>query len=180
MKKIKFLYIVGPHFKYTHKNFQDFTNIMLELQKLNMNFEINITLIKEQLENSLLWNNQLNSQTNFLGYISKEEMNKYFSDNTILISTSIIETLGLHVIEAIQNGIVPIVPNEKYSRSVYGNSILTYELFDIKSLLKLLLDIFDNKVDYKDYILKIQKDLKMNEMNKHQHIVDIFKEIKNV
>ena len=33
-KKIKFLYIVGPHFDYIHKNFIDFTNAMLDLVKI--------------------------------------------------------------------------------------------------------------------------------------------------
>ena len=179
-KKVKFLYIVGPHFEYIHKNFQDFTNMMLELQKQNIDFEINITLTKDQLEKSLLWDSKLNDKTNFLGYISKDEMSKYFSDNTILISTSIIETLGLHVVEAIQNGIVPIVPNEEYSKSVYGDNILRYELFSIKSFINVLFSIIENKIDCNKYILQLQKDLKNNEKNKYQNIVDILEKVKNV
>jgi hypothetical protein len=62
---------------------------------------------------------------------------KNFQSNTILVSTSIIETLGLHVIEAIQNGVAVIVPNEKYSLSVYGSSVLTYETFNHDSLARL-------------------------------------------
>jgi len=180
IKNIKFLYIVGPHFEYTHKNFQDFTNMMIGLQKQNIDFEINITLTKEQLSNSTLWNNKLNNNTNFLGYICKDEMSQYFSNNTILISTSIIETLGLHVIEAIQNGIIPIVPSEKYSNSVYSDNILTYDLFDIKSFLNLLLSIIGNKIDCPQYILQLQKDLKNSEKNKYQNIVDILEKVKNV
>lgn len=179
-KKVKFLYIVGPHFEYIHKNFQDFTNVMLELLKCNVDFEINVTLTKEQLEASLLWDNKLNDKTNFLGYIGKDKINKYFSDNTILISTSIVETLGLHVIEAIQNSIVPIVPDEHYAISVYGDNILRYKLFDIKSLLNLILSIINNKIDCSKYILQLQNDLKISEKNKYQNIIDIFEKVKDV
>ena len=98
--KINFIYIVGPHFEIIHKNFIDFTNAMLGLDSLGINFEINITLSYNQLNNSNVWDSSLNCKTNFLGYISdQEQMTKLFYDNTILISTSIIETLGLHVIE---------------------------------------------------------------------------------
>ncbi|RLA83984.1 MAG: hypothetical protein DRG78_02690 [Epsilonproteobacteria bacterium] len=177
-QKIKFLYIVGPHFEYIHKNFIDFINVMLELNKRNIDFEINITLTKEQLENSVLWDNNLNDKTNFLGYLTdKEKMQELFCDNTILISTSIIETLGLHVIEGIKNGIVTIAPDEEYSKAVYGENIIKYNLFDTKSLLNSVLSIINNKIDCTDYILTLQNDLKISENNKQKNIVDIFDEI---
>ncbi len=177
-QKIKLLYIVGPHFEYIHKNFIDFTNVMLELNKRDIDFEINITLTKEQLENSILWDSSLNNKTNFLGYISdKEKMQDLFCNNTILISTSIIETLGLHIIESIKNGIVTIAPNEEYSNTVYGKNIIKYNLFDTQSLLNSILSIIDNKIDCTDYILTLQNDLKISENNKYQNIVDIFDEI---
>jgi hypothetical protein len=176
-KKIVFLYIVGPHFEYIHKNIIDFTNVMLEFQRLNIDFEIKITLTKEQLNSSTLWNNKLNKNTNFLGYIDKTKIKQHFIDNTILISTSIIETLGLHVIEAIINGNIAIAPNELYSKSVYGSNILKYTLFDTKSLLKIILHILNNKADDKIYIKTLQNNLKYNEENKKNNIVDIFTKI---
>ena len=98
-------------------------------------FEINITLTNEQLSNSKVWNVSLNSKTNFLGYMSdQEKMKELFCDNTILISTSIIETLGLHVIEGIKNGIVTIVPDEEYSNTVYGKNMFKYELCNKNAL----------------------------------------------
>jgi len=36
---------------------------------------------------------------------------------------------------------VPIAPSEMYSYSVYGNNIITYELFNTKSLLNAILSI---------------------------------------
>ena len=180
-KKLKFLYIVGPHFEYIHKNFIDFTNVMLELLKLNVDFEINITLTKEQLNNSSLWNTSLNENTNFLGYINERNIiDKLFCDNTIVISTSIIETLGLHVIEAIKKGVIPIVPNEKYSYSVYGKNIQVYDLFDTKSLLNILLSIINNQINYGEYILTLQNDLIENEKKKEKSIVKIFEKVINV
>lgn len=180
-KKIKFLYIVGPHFEYMHKNFIDFSKMLLELETMKVDFEINITLTKEKLVSSHLWNNILNEKTNFLGYIeSKEEMNKLFSNNTILISTSIIETLGLHIVEGIQNGVLPIVPSEQYSKAVYGKNIMTYELFNYKSLLNSVLSIINSNINYEGYILTLQEDLKTNENKKYQNILDIFEKVINV
>lgn len=180
-QKIKFLYIVGPHFKYPHKNFRDFTDAMLELKKQNIDFEINVTLTKEQLNTSDSWNVSLNERTNFLGYISKaEKMETLFCDNTILISTSVIETLGLHVIEAIKKGIIPIVPSEKYSDGVYGNNILTYELFNSKSLLNSILSIINDKMDCEEKIQILQNDLKNSENSKYENIVNIFQKVIDV
>ncbi len=180
-KKIKFLYIVGPHFEYIHKNFHDFTDAMLKLNKQNIDFEINITLTQEQLFKSALWDNSLNCKTNFLGYVSdRQKMKELFADNTILISTSIIETLGLHIIESIKNGIVNIAPDELYSRAVYGEKIIKYDLFNTKSLLKAILNIIQDKIDCKEYILTLQNDLKVNENTKYKSIVDIFEKVKNV
>lgn len=181
-KKINFLYIVGPHFEYVHKNFIDFTNTMLELQQEGLNFEISVTLTKEQLHNSTLWDKKLDTITNFLGYIdTKTEATYIFKDNTILISTSIIETLGLHVVEAIQNAILAIVPDEIYSTSVYGSEVLTYKLFDTNSMVNVIKDVilFDNN-EIKDKILRNQQYLLNNENAKCQNIVEIFEKVVNV
>lgn len=177
-KRIRFLYIVGPHFKYLHKNFEDFVKTMKLLKNKNSDFEIVITLTQERLYSSILWDKTLDDKTTFLGYISKEDLLKEFIDNTILISTSVIETLGLHVIEAVQNGILAIVPNEKYSLDVYGNNILTYELFHTDSLLEVIKNItLLSNNDIKDIIQKNQKYLIKNESTKNQNIVNIFDEI---
>jgi glycosyltransferase involved in cell wall biosynthesis len=180
-KKVKFLYIVGPHFEYIHKNFIDFTNAMLLLLEEQIDFEINITLSSEQLNNSTLWDKRLNDRTNFLGYISnQDDMDKLFCDNTILISTSIIETIGLHVIEAIKKGVVPIVPDEEYSQSVYGSKILSYKLFNAKSLLNSILSIIQNKINTNNYIQRLQNDLIKSENSKYNNIVNIFQKVIDV
>lgn len=181
-KKLHFLYIVGPHFEYVHKNFMDFTKAMTLLKQQNLDFEISITLTKEQLHNSILWDNDLNAITNFLGYINtKEEAKNIFSDNTILVSTSIIETIGLHVVEAIQNGILAIVPDEPYTKSVYGNDLFTYKLFHPNSLSDAIQKILllDNN-DIMDKILQNQQYLITNENSKSHSIVEIFEKVKNV
>lgn len=177
-KKIKFLYIVGPHFEYIHKNFVDFRNIMIELDRQNLDFEINITLTKEQLDDSSLWNHTLDKRTNYLGYISnKNIMQELFSNNAILISTSIIETLGLHVIEGIKNGIITIVPNEKYSKSVYGKNIIRYRLFDNDSLYDSISTVIYSNFDSENYISSLQSDLKESEKSKNKTILNIFDEV---
>jgi glycosyltransferase involved in cell wall biosynthesis len=180
-KKIKFLYIVGPHFEYPHKNLVDFTNAMLRLNEKSVNFEINITLTSNQLNNSKVWNLSLNSKTNFLGYISdQEKMTELFCDNAILISTSIIETLGLHVIEGIKNGIITIVPDEEYANTVYGGNLFKYKLFNTNALSNTVMTIINGKGPYSDKILSAQDDLRQSEMSKFYSIQDVFDEVINV
>lgn len=177
-KKIRILFIVGPHFEYLHKNFADFVKTMILLREENVNFEINITLTKEQLNKSVVWNKDLNENTKFLGYLSKDKIKEQFLNNTILVSTSVIETLGLHVIEAIQNGILSVVPNEIYSKKVYGEDILTYELFNILSMrnqIKKISLLGNNEI--KDIISKNQDFLLDNEGKKYKNILQIFDKV---
>ncbi|MDX1809594.1 MAG: glycosyltransferase [Sulfurospirillaceae bacterium] len=181
-RKINFLYIVGPHFEYLHKNFIDFTNAMMKLRELNINFEISVTLTKEQLHNSSIWNRDLDERTNFLGYINtREEAENIFTDNTILVSTSVIETLGLHVVEAVQNGILAISPEETYAKSVYGDHVLSYKLFDMNSLVDVIqrIVLLDNN-DITDTILKNQQYLIKNENSKYHSIINIFEKVAHV
>lgn len=174
-QKLRFLFIVGPHFEYLHKNFTDFVNAMQQLNQTKTDFEIVVTLTKEQLHNSNLWDTSLEEKTSFLGYVSKEILKEQFQDNTILISTSIIETLGLHVIESIQNGILTIVPNEKYALNVYGPDIPTYELFTAKTLIKTIERVaLQSNNQIEDIIKKNQNYLIENETKKYQSIVEIF------
>jgi glycosyltransferase involved in cell wall biosynthesis len=132
---IVLLFIVGPHFTMLHKNISDFLQALYILDEKKVEYTINITLTKEQLEETGFWDEKFNSKTNFLGYLpSSNEVKALFQDNTILVSTSIIETLGLHVIEATLNGVLCIVPNEPYAHCVYGKNILSYDLFSPLSL----------------------------------------------
>jgi glycosyltransferase involved in cell wall biosynthesis len=175
-KSITFLYIVGPHFSFLHKNIIDFIEAMCILNEENIDFSIKITLTQNQLEESGLWNNKLNHRTQFLGYIKdKKEIEALFQNNTILISTSIIETLGLHVIEATLNGILTIVPNENYAKHVYGKDILHYDLFNPKSLVHKISVLLSN--DPRECCAKIKKQkqyLIMNENKKMNTIFEIF------
>ena len=102
-ERVKILFIVGPHFDNLNKNFLDFKDAMLKLKDEGVNFEINITLTEEELNASSLWDRSLNSRTKFHGYLKdQKEIDRLYSDNTILISTSVIETIGLHVVDAIK------------------------------------------------------------------------------
>ena len=180
-KKIKFLYIVGPHFESIHKNFITFLNALTAFDRLNIDYEINITLTKDRLHNSEIWDSALDSKTNYLGYIdSQDEMNKLFCSNTILISTSIIETLGLHVIEGIKNGIITIAPNESYARTVYGDNMILYDTLNSESLLNAIQVVLESDSPHSELILSLQDRLKKSETAKHSNILDIFKGVLNV
>jgi hypothetical protein len=177
-KKVIFFFIIGPHFEVLHKNLQDFIGAMLELQEQKINFEIRITLTLDQLNQSKIWDKALNHRTQFLGYLSQYQLSQYFQDNTILISTSIIETLGLHVIEAIEHGTIPIVPNEEYVSAVYGTSIRSYSLFESKSLIKQIYNIIEcSQEECSKHIIILQDFLDKNEKKKYTKIGDIFDQI---
>jgi len=174
-RKLRIIYIVGPHFESIHKNFDIFIQAMLNLKDKGVDFEIIITLTRGQLHRSNLWSRSLDDYTTFLGYTPRYELMKSFQNNTILVSTSIIETLGLHVIEAIQNGVAVIVPNEKYSLSVYGPSVLTYETFDYNTLVEIIENIDSQSYSaIKSMVVKNQNFLISNEGLKFHHIVEIF------
>ena len=49
---------------------------MVDLIKLGIDFEINITLTNGQLNKSQVWNTSLNAKTNFLGYIYDQKNNR--------------------------------------------------------------------------------------------------------
>ena len=177
-KKIRFIYIVGNHFNITNKNIDDFIKFMIFLNKKKYNFDINITITKKQAHSIKSWDNSLDDITNFLGYISNEELLNIFDNNFILISTSIVETLGLHVIDAIKKGSLCIVPNEDYSKIVYGKDIFTYDLFDIDSLYKTFLKIYSSKnEDIQNRIILIQKYVVNSEDIKYKSSLDIISSI---
>ena len=165
MAKLTLIYIVGPHFQSVHKNFKTFVTAVSKLKNEGFDFEIAVTLTKEELRRSTLWNQSLNSRTRFLGYLPKAQLTRIFKSNSILVSTSIIETLGLHVIEAVQNGVLAIVPNEKYSLNVYGPSALTYETFSSVSLAEAIRNtnsfncacVREILGDCKNYLIKNEK-----------------------
>jgi glycosyltransferase involved in cell wall biosynthesis len=178
-KELTFLYIVGPHFAILHKNMQDFVDAMMELKALGKEFKIKVTLSYEELNNSTIWDSVLNEHTDFLGYLKdKDEIEKLFQDNTVLISTSVIETIGLHIIEGIQNGILCVAPDEQYSKSVYGDDLLKYKLFDAQSLVDVILglDTLEKRV-IQQRIENTQKYIIDNEADKFHSIIDIFDEI---
>ncbi len=177
--EITFLYVVGPHFSFPHKNIGDFVNTMIMLFNSGLNFHINITLTYQELKRSGLWDDKLNNITSFLGYIdTNKRMKALFCNNVILISTSVTETLGLHVLEATLNGVLCIVPNESYSENVYGNSVLTYNLFDCESLMETIISLksYNNSachnliLDNQDYICR-------NENNKYRNSLSIFNDV---
>ena len=177
-KEITFLYIVGPHFSFPHKNIGDFVKTMVMLFDSGLNFHINITLNYEELKRSGLWNDKLNKITSFLGYIDSKRMNTLFRNNAILISTSVIETLGLHVLEGVLNGVLCIVPNESYSENVYGNSVLTYNLFDCESFMETIMQLksYKNSACH-GLILDNQNYIRHNENNKYRNSLSIFNDV---
>ena len=177
-KEITFLYVVGPHFYFLHKNIGDFVKTMVMLFDSGLNFHINITLNYEELKRSGLWNDKLNTITSFLGYIDSKRMNTLFRDNAILISTSVIETLGLHVLEGVLNGVLCIVPNESYSENVYGNNVLTYNLFDCESLMETVsqLKSYNNSMCH-SLILDNQHYICNNENDKYHNTLSIFNDV---
>jgi glycosyltransferase involved in cell wall biosynthesis len=178
-ESVTFLFITGPHFYLPHKNIVDFVKSMVRLLELGMDYRINITLSYEQLNKSGLWNNQLNNVTSFLGYLDEtKKIQSLYTDNSILVSTSVIETLGLHVIDAILNDIVCIVPDENYSEFVYGVDIPTYKLYDDNSLTMEILKLTScNNHECQSIISSCQSHIFESEKRKIKSSVSLFTQI---
>jgi len=138
-------------------------------------------LTSEQANHSKLWSPLLNKNTNFIGYVNeKQKMKDLFCDNSILISTSIVETLGLHVIDGIKNGVITIVPDEEYSNAVYGENMFKFKLYNKNSLLQEIMSVLDYKESFSKRILSLQDELKKSEEGKYTNILDLFDEVINV
>jgi hypothetical protein len=178
-EKITFLYIVGNHFAHINKNIGDFVNAMVQLQGENIEFEIKITASREHLTNSSIWNDRLTPITEFLGYIQdKNQLYSHFKDNTILISTSIIETLGLHVFEAINHNVLCVVPNEPYSNTLYGPYAPKYELGKPNNMVTIILEIFSkNRGSIEGIIAEIRNYIITREQNKFASFIEILQKI---
>ena len=84
------------------------------------------------------------------------------------------------MIEGIKNGVVTIVPNEPYASEVYGENMFRYELFNIDSLVSVILSVINYKESYSEKILTIQDDLRKSEISKIDSILNIFDEVINV
>lgn len=179
--KKTFLFIVGPHFHTIHKNLEVFVKAMAELRLNGFDFEIIITLHRSQLENSTFWNESLTSVTKFIGYISQEELKKHLNENTILVSTSIVETIGLHVIEALREGCLAIVPNEDYSKDMYGSDLPEFQTNDHKALFEAIITVLTLPPDeVRAIIKKSQNFIIQNERSKLQRVSEIFQKMKGI
>jgi len=175
---VKILYIVGPHFEYLHKNLRDFNDAMLALKKIGFDFEIDITLTKSELSASKMWDQSLDSITNFHGYL--DQLNGLYQDNTVLISTSVVETLGLHVIDGIKNGVITISPDLHYAKVVYGTDGYRYEIFNSASLVNTILGAVSDVSNIDRRVQAQQKYMVSSEKNKYDSILTVFSEVINV
>jgi len=178
--KIKFLFVVGPHFRSPHKNLQVFFDSMLKLYGLGYKFEILITIEEESFKYFKTYE-KLYKKIKFLGYISdRKKLLDLYQDNTFLVSSSIIETVGFHVIDAIKMGLITLVPNEQYATDVYGEDVFTYQFSGKNSLEKVVANILTGNFNLEKKILGAQKGLILRESRKIDNIKKVFTEVLNV
>ena len=84
----------------------------------------------------------------------------------------------MHVIEATLNGVLCIVPSESYSEKVYGDSVLTYNLFDCESLMEAVIQLKTyNNSSFHSLILDNQDYIYRNENNKYRNSLSIFNDV---
>ena len=73
-----------------------------------------------------------------------------------------------------------IAPNENYSREVYGENMIFYDLFNIESLSKVILSTIKTPNSISDKIDQQRSYLIENESKKYKNMNDIFNKINNV
>ena len=71
-----------------------------------------------------------------------------------------------------------IVPNELYSKCVYGSSVLTYNLFDCESLVDVIIKLktYNNSACF-SLIVDNQKYIRQNEKNKYRNSLSMFNDV---
>lgn len=177
---LKIIFVVGPHFQSIHKNLKIFVQAMSQLNCEGVDFEILITLKREELVASKLWDERLDVKTKFMGYLPRQQIKSLFTGNSLLVSTSMIETLGLHVVEALQGGIPVLVPNERYCEAVYGPYVQRFETYDPKSLAICIQRFLNMPVVQKvENVKNSQRFLLNSENAKLQSVSEIFDSIQN-
>ncbi len=64
----------------------------------------------------------------YIGEISYDQVIQYYGISDALLFTSIEESLGLPLLEALDFGLPAVLPNLEYAREIYGGAAVYYEL----------------------------------------------------
>lgn len=128
----------------TEKGFEDLITIMLKVVKTNKN--IKLTIIGDGSQRNTIEkkikNFNLEKNITITGYLTQEELKKYYSSASLLINTSYEESFGLVLIEAASYGI----PSIAFSSALGAKEIINNKygiIVDNRDLNKMSEDIIN-------------------------------------
>lgn len=135
-------YFFYPAFDAVYKNQEVIDEACLLLQKSGItDFKVELTVDKKYCS----------KQIDSIGTISHEEVLKKYR-KSVLIFPSYIETIGLPLIEAAQQGAIILSADCLYAHEVlkdYSN-VYYFDPFDERELAKLMQDVLENKIVHKE------------------------------
>jgi len=130
----------------------DFPQIKLNLVGSGPEEEKLIKIVKEfNLENNI----------QFLGHLKREEIFALYQSHKILVLPSKIESLGLVIIEALSQNIVPIVRETYGPKEILNNKELFFSGKEKELYLKIK-DVLKNYKKYKNIVFEIKKKVLLN------------------
>jgi glycosyltransferase involved in cell wall biosynthesis len=88
----------------------------------------------------------------FLGYLDNEEVPRLMGAAYALTYVSLFEGFGLPLVEAMNCGVPFITSNGSSMTEVAGRAGLLVDPFDVGSIVKALLEIYENKIRYAELI----------------------------
>lgn len=100
---------------------QVFTDALLQLNKINSNFELALLGRRPKIKPDALKEieSQLGDKIIVNGKVSKNDYDDYLAQASIVVSTAIHEFQGLSMLEAVSAGAVPLVPDDLCYREQY-------------------------------------------------------------
>jgi glycosyltransferase involved in cell wall biosynthesis len=98
-----------------------------------------------------------NEKVNFLGYISREELLKKYSDYDIFLNTSLYDNFPMSIIEAGMNRLIVISSKAGGIPTIYGeNEIIFYEPGNREDLIAKLYNVLNNREIYSSHAERLQ------------------------
>ncbi|GEM_PF-3214244 len=137
--------------------------LLKALRKLKDNFpEIRLNLIGRGLEEEKLRRMVpklgLEKNVQFLGCLKREKVFSFYQSHKILILPSKIESLGLVIVEALSQNLIPIVRETYGPKEILSNKIFFFNGSEDKLYVKIK-DVLNNYNKYKNIIFQIKKEV---------------------
>ena len=99
-------------------------------------------------------NLEQNSRVEFLGYVSDEELKKYYSNALLFVYPSIYEGFGLPPLEAMASGCPVVLSDIEVFHEVFSDSAIYFNPYDINDIAQKINEVLKSKETQEKLIFK--------------------------